>query len=498
MNGEDISGAAVPMNLSVWYRFSWQTLESAVRGIFGEQATLTLREGEKPGTALAAPDHDLLDDDDTFFSLRVLLAYHHEQFHLRHLTGSPIGFLLYILGGRQCAYMANELQAFGRRIASDETVNPMVPFSTAHAHDTEMVAVHNFRSVFALYSALFMRDMADTTLAAARDDILPSLFAEVESVCRRALGLDDLYPPVNTWGAGDQSCSIGATTGEAVLEGLARTNEYLLAMWLGAPMQMLNRYIAVKNHGVYAITNNVVQRLLGLSAPQTWPVVARLSDWALQAPVLPFLLAGRPAVGLPELLPAWRFMLLVSRWSQLGLSHDDILDPQTETTLFAHLGWESPRQVAERILAIPVNPPTSSLTRLYLENFRLAAKIRLEQPNVLSFPVQGDAGHRLEAVYNVFSDGMRGGASGRFATGQDTWQIPYLLLDEAVIDALLDDKHLGRPLFAARMLSDFLTDKAIKPGTLVGLSLRRILGKDAAMRLLAAASPGASRADLAT
>jgi hypothetical protein len=402
-----------------------------------------------------------------------------------------------MLGGRQYAYMVNELQKFGRRVTSDETMNPTMPLSVAHARDTEIVAIHDVRRVFALYSALFMGDMTGTTLAAARDDILPSLFSEVESVCRRALGLDDLYPPVSTWGAGDESCSIDATTGEAVLEGLARTNEYLLAVWLGAPMQMLNRYIAVKNHGVYAITNNVVQRLLGLSAPHTWPVVARLSDWALQAPVLPFLLAGRATVGLPELLPAWRFMLLVSRWGQLGLSPDDIFDSDAEAALFANLGWESPRQVAERILGTSVNPPASSLTRLYLENLRLAAKIRLEQPNVLSFPVQGDDGHRLEAVYNVFSDGMRGGASGRFATGQDTWQIPYLLLDDAVIDALLDDEHLGRPFFAARMLSDFLTDEAMKPGILVGLSLRQVLGKDATMRLLASASPDTSWDDLA-
>ena len=484
MNGDDISGAAVPMNLSVWYRFSFETLESAIRGLGGDDATLELRDGEEPGTAVELSNHGLQNDDETFSYLRVLLAYQHEQLHLRHLTGSPIGFLLYMLGSRQYLYMLNELQAFGRRVASNEMMDPTLPLSVAHADEPEMVTINRFRSRFGLYHALFMSDMTDVTLAEARDRVLPSLFAELESMCRGALGVTNVYPPVTLAGADDQPCSIGATTGEAVLEGLARANEYLMAAGLGASAEMINRYIAIKQHGIYAVTNAVANEALGLSGERTWPVVARLSDWALQAPVLPFLLAGRTRVGLPELLPAWRFILLVSRCDLLGMSPDDIIGSDAEAALFANLGWESPRQIADRILALPDISPTGTLTRLYLENLRLAARIRLEQPSVLWSPAHGDGIHRLEAVYNIFSDGMRPGASGRFAASKDTWQIPYLLIDDAVVDGLLDDKHLGRPLFAARMVSDFLTDKSINPGMLVARSLRGVLGKTAAAGLL--------------
>ena len=101
MIAEDISGGVVPLNLAVMYRFSWSTLESAVHGLFGKGATLEVGPGEELGAALVAPDGELSADDETFRCLRVLLTYEHEQLHLRHLTGSPIGLLLYLLGGRQ-------------------------------------------------------------------------------------------------------------------------------------------------------------------------------------------------------------------------------------------------------------------------------------------------------------------------------------------------------------------------------------------------------------
>jgi len=483
MNGEDISGGVMGVNLSVVYRFSFDTLERAVRAFYGSDATFELQPGEEVGAGFAALAGELPADDETFYHLRVLLTYLHEQLHVRHLSGSPIGLVLYMLIGRQYALMADRLQAFGRRMATREDLVPKMPLSVHHGADEEMKSIRDRQVVFALYHALFMGDLGDMTLGSARDDIVPSLLPELEGLCAQTLGTGDRYPPISG-GADDQACSIGALTGEAVLEGLARTNEYLAAVAFGSPLRVLNRYISLKHHGTYAVTNGLVERALGLSPPQSWPVVARLSDWSLQAPVLPFLLSGRPTVGLPELLPAWRFFLLVSRWKQLGLRADDIGDPAVEETLFRDLGWDSPRTIARRILSSPVKAPKSPLTRLYFENLRLAASIRLEQPEVLSFPTFGDEGHRLGPVYSIFSDGMRGGSSGRFARDEDAWQVPFALIDDAVIDALLVDEHLGRALGIARLVTDFLTRGEVAASTLVGRKLRALLGEAPALRLL--------------
>jgi|GEM_PF-4439478 hypothetical protein len=484
MSAEEIRGGVIPLNLAVMYQFSWATLEAAVRALFGSDATLELDPSEQAGSSLSVHAGELTGDDATFNHLRVLLTYQHEQLHLRHLTGSPVGLTLYLLGGRQYAAMAAQLQAFGQRIGGDNSIEPVMPFARTHGNEPEISAINETQSMSALYHALVMGDMSSMTLSAARADVLPSLFAELELLCSNAFGADASYPPIDLAGADDQPCSIGSITGEAVLEGLARTNEYLMAVMMGAPLPVLNRYVATKHHGVYAATSSLVEELLDLTAPSSWPVVATLSDWALQAPVLPFLLTGRAVVALPELLPAWRFFLLVSRWHQIGIDAEDLNDAATEAALFESLGWEPPTRVAERVLALKINRPASVLTRVYFENLQAAAEIRLSDPRVLAFPASGDAGHRLQAVYNIFTDGMRPGTSGRFASDDDAWQIPYLLIDDSVVDMLLQDEHLGRSLTIARWVSDFLTNGAKSAGTLVGSALIRVLGQAAALRLL--------------
>ena len=78
------------------------------------------------------------------------------------------------------------MQEFGRRIGSDTTIDPVMPFTVAHPDEPEIVTISEIQSVYALYHAVFMGDMSDMTLAEVQQDVLPAIFAEIEGVCQFA------------------------------------------------------------------------------------------------------------------------------------------------------------------------------------------------------------------------------------------------------------------------------------------------------------------------
>ena len=139
--GEEIAGGVVPLNLCVMYRFSYQTFLSSMQYFFGD-ISIELDKGELPGTGLKLHEEFKFgENEEAFRHLQVLLTYLHEQFHLRHLTASPLGFLLYLLGGRQYAYIASYLRNWGSEIGNLQDYRPHIPLLYREADNTHMVDI---------------------------------------------------------------------------------------------------------------------------------------------------------------------------------------------------------------------------------------------------------------------------------------------------------------------------------------------------------------------
>jgi hypothetical protein len=489
---EHIEGGVVPLNLSVIYRFSWATAESALRYFFGD-GSLELGDDEPLGTALALRPGLDLGSREAFQHFRVLSTFQHEQYHVRHLVGSPFGLALFMLGGRQYAYARAHIQAWGRRIGREGT-EPRIPAGTNHGGDHEISDCLKMWHGFQLCQDSLQGSLPDMSLLEATSKVLRPACEEIQDVCSRALGREEGYPDLDVGEMWNHSFDLGALTGRAIVEGLARANEYLNAIILGLPLKLLNRYALLKHHGQYALTASLVEQQLGLKPPDTWWVVARLSDWALQSPLLPFLLRGRGSVMVPELLPSWRFTLLLSRFAKSGIAVDDLMRRQREVAgdLFGGLGWDSPWTVAGHVRAATLPRPASVLTRHYVEGLNLGAEIRESEPDVMSVPMLGDSGHRLQAVYNIFTDRFVQGGTGRFTEDPDAWAIPGLLLSDAVLDSVLTREDLGLPWWIAQRLSEFLSQGTVRPGKLLGKELRQLLGETSALRLSDRVFGGAS------
>lgn len=481
---EKIEGAVVPLNLSVMYRFSWATLESALQYFFGDES-FELGDDEPLGTALQLRPGLDLGSREAFRHFRVLSTFQHEQYHVRHLVGSPFGLTLFVLGGRQYAYARAHIQDWARRIGR-EGVEPRIPAQINHSGDPEISDCIDMWHQFQLHQDALQGDLPELSLLEATSQVLLPALEEVQDVCSHALGRDEGYPDLDVGEMWDHSFGLGDITGRAVVEGLARANEYLNAIVLELPLNLLSQYTLLKHHGQYALTASLVEQQLGIGPPDSWWVVARLSDWALQPPLLPFLLQGRNSVFVPELLPAWRFVLLLSRFAEGGFAVDDLTRRQREVAedLFGGLGWDSPWTVAEHIRTARLPRPASVLTRHYVEGLTLGAEIRESEPDVMSAPLLGDRGHRLQAVYSIFTDRFVQGGTGRFAADQEAWAIPGSLLSDAVLDSVLTREDLGLPWWIAQQLSGFLTGGRVSAGTLLGKDLRQLLGETTATRLI--------------
>jgi hypothetical protein len=486
MEKTDISGGVQPLNLSVVYNFPYSTLEAAIRFFFGD-VSLELDEGEELGSGLKIRDDlEFNGSEEEFEHLRVLLTFQHEQFHLRHFTASPIGLLLYCIGGRQYAYLAQALTEWAKRIADHPLIKLRIPLIHNHRGAPEIRTIVKAQDNFGLFQSIFTGDVHNLNLMETKNEVLPAFTEQIETICKTALGMDDVYPEIAIMGDAGQPTSLNNLTGEAVIEGLARCNELISAITLGIPLQTLNRYISVKQHGVYALAIALVEQILGMTAPLSYMVTAKLADWALQAPLFPFLLRERDFVTLEELLPCWRFILLCSRFEQAGFSQDDLNRREREIAneLFCGLGWDNPWDVARRIIEARIPPPKSVLTHHYIENLQLGAELRQSEPEVMSYPMMGVHGHKLQAIFNIFQDQIVPGTTGKLSTEPEVLHILFTLLDDSIIDGLLLDSNLGRPLGVARLLERSFPQLG-SSGTHFATHLFNILGKPVALRILA-------------
>jgi len=262
-----------------------------------------------------------------------------------------------------------------------------------------------------------------------------------------------------------------------VVEGFARCNEYLLALEMGAQLRVLNRYSLLKHHSVYGETTAIAEQVTGLKPPHVWFVVAKISDWALQAPILPLLLDKRDPPHVLELLPAWLFMALLRRWTDHKATVNDLFRCSREIgeELFQELGWENPWQLAERITTATWKMPRSYLTRHFHENLQLGARLRLKDDLSLWTPGFTEETHRLGPLLTIFSDGLMPGTTGKASSDRDFVSVPGVIVADAVMEAVLYDQDLKAPfMLASRVLNDHSLQDAER---LVAHSLDELIGQ---------------------
>jgi tetratricopeptide (TPR) repeat protein len=482
VENERIAGATLAENLSVMFSFRYSTLDAAVHHLFG--TSLEAAGVEEIGSGPRFDDRDLPDDEASYRALTVFLTYMHESFHVRHLTASPFGLLLHLLavGRRQQAREA--LERWIRRRGS-EGGEVHLPILTEHADDEEIADLVGSEELFHFYDAMLQERAVALTFRDA-GDLLGGLWGTVQSTAERLLDVSTPFPTLEAVGLADDPVSPGLG-GHAVVEGLARCNEYLLALQLGASRATLNRFSLTKHHGVYGATIAEAERTLGVGPPEVWLIVARLSDWALQAPVLSNLLGDRESVSVLELLPAWRYSLLLWRFSDNGFSWEDVLHREREVaeTLFDSLGWDDPWMVATQVQTLEWPDGVAPLTRHYLNNLELGAELRLTDPQSLAYPGMTADVHRLGPLFSIFSDKLVLGTTGRLTSDPEAWKVVLSIIGDAVTDACLYDDGLSAAFWVTHRLAQLRRQDVTWPERLVAGHLDALLGPGPRHQLMA-------------
>lgn len=436
-------GGATPLNFAVFCDFPAAELKDAVAYLFGENLDLT--ESERLGAGLSVrEDVDFANDKTSFEHLRRFLTWRHEALHFRHLSGGVLGMVLYFVGGTQYNLMAKHLGAWGRRVADEPESDCRLPLERSRAGDPEMNRIADIRTMHGAMAATVMGGLDAAQLLETASTLGRPLMDFLVLTCEGVFGKREASPDLVADPA-DAALEPDGITGLAVLEGLARCNEYLLAVQLGANDKTLNRLFSRKHHGEYALAIDFVAKTLGLAYLPSTLMTAYCADLALQAPWLPFLLRGRTQVDFKELLPAWRFKLLVEGCKTRGLNERHFQDDPTGTAgaLFDMLGWEAPRRLAERVLSAELAEPNFVLTRHYFRCLQEGARLRLTTPEAFVMPGQHTGTHLLEPVYYLFRDKVMPGSTGLLSTDPQYAELFLLLVDDAIVDDLLYRESLA-------------------------------------------------------
>jgi hypothetical protein len=481
-------GGGTPLNFAVYLDFPAAELEEAWTYLFGE--SIVLEEGEEPGTGMSLrEDFDFEGDKTSFRHLLRFLTYRHEALHVRHLAGGVLGLVNYLVGATQYGRAVHELGRWGQRIAGEPDIDCRLPLLYRHASDEEMTQIERISAEHGLMLATVMGGLGDAKLLETASSTGRVLLEFLASECARVLKLPRQLPSQMLADPWDAPVEPAGMTGRAVLEGLARCNEYLLAGDLGADQKTLNLLFNRKHHGDYALALNLVHKELDLPLWRAILATAYLADLALQAPWLPFLLEGRDRVDFKELLPPWRFLLLLDRSKERRLTGEDFRrDPHgVAETLFRELKWESPRQLAERVLATEIAEPESLLTRHYVRCLKQGARLRLDAPEVFVLPVQPEGSHLLEPVYYLLRDRVIPGATGLLTADPRYAELFVLLIDHALVDDLLVREDFSLSTVIARRFLEAAGRKSDEAQTnaeaLVRRHLEQIVGP-AAKRIL--------------
>lgn len=305
-----------------------------------------------------------------FEAVDLLLTYVHEQLHVKQLSACAYGFVLWFLQAQFYDTAAAMLAKWGAKQSSGG-FDASLPLLRDGELDQELerIKVNNGAQSTAVYS---LRHQGRLGTREASNVLLPGIFEMLQNVCERCFGSRGEIPHFKMPANEDQPLDLGGVSAEAIIEGFARSNEYLLLQRMAVPSRVIRRSKLLRNHGIYVLASTAVEQLLDIPAEQVDAVAARLCDWAMQAPILPVLCQGRGEIGLNEVLPNWRFVHLARAAQRLALTADDFIErpKETEGLLFGELNWITPTAVATLLEQLPPGNASGEQTKLGAPNLR--------------------------------------------------------------------------------------------------------------------------------
>lgn len=242
-------GAGTPLNFAVYFDFPKAEIDEALAYLFDD--SIELAEGESAGSGMRLrEDFDFANDGTSFQHLQRFLTFRHEALHVRHLAGGPLGLVDYFVAGTQYNRMAQELQRWGQRVAAECGISRRLPLLQQHAQDEEMVRIERIRTFHSMMLATVMGGLGDAKLLEIASSTAGRLLEFLADRCTRVLRLPEGQTPDLLADPWDAALEPAGMNGRAVLEGLARCNEYLLAIHLGADPKTLNLLFKQKHHGI--------------------------------------------------------------------------------------------------------------------------------------------------------------------------------------------------------------------------------------------------------
>lgn len=471
-----------PSAYSIFCQFPLSALRDSHAALFGEGIEeSTSRSWVRNQRAPVRPAIDW-SDPKTFQHIDVHFAMQHEQYHLKHLAASPFGCMLWALRN-ECRIASSKLLIeWGSRTDLQGGGRVIMPH---HHNDYEIQTLAGVREV----SEGFEHYLSFST-EVPNEQIMHAIWLAVEGFMIASFGSFEEFPTIR------RSFEARAFPEETIrlwegdlLEGFARCNEYMsFATRFNPPLNEFNRFILTRAHGGYQAADDLVSKVLGFKSPDSFMATAVLCDWALQAPILPFLLRGRDVVSLEELRPASRFLLLLQTCRTHSIQLDTFFKKdrgQTEEKIFGYLDWEPPRRLAQRILEEQSLEPKTILARHCLEGLRHAAEMRLESDPSLHLPNMSRRGNYLIRSLGFFTDN-RSMVIGDFGLAGPINERLFLeFLDNAlkfsIVDAISNGQDLTEPNWICSCVEAATNTDRL---TLLARYLTALLGDSNANRLV--------------
>jgi hypothetical protein len=461
-----------PASHCIFFDHSYAELQQASERLFGR--------------AMSDPDYMEAADIDwrkgvVFDDVLRYTTYLHEVAHVRHLSASPLGLALWVLSGIERGKNARCLRNWGEGAGMPRNVT--LPLLSHGSSDPWLQEIARRRKQRHALEVGLLRPAPGSDLL---DWLYPLqlFFDELRPFCEDVLKQDHYGASVVIPANMPRDLSPSNFAGEAVIEGLARCNESIALIQLGAPRDILNRHMFAKQ-GSYVI--GFIGQGLGVSdAGKLVFVCAALLDWALQAPLLSFLLAEREWIEMHELLPAWRLVRLVARFANSRFTVKDVLKrhDKVERELFSQLGWTSPTELGNRLLGLDIPTSAPVGTRLAVRKLRLGAQIRARHPMALAYPLVAPGDEAFRAAIATFTDRRVVYLGDVDKRTEDASALLVSFLDDLIHDALLGDEDVGR----ARLLADTLSQQVggFPTGSEIFRTRLRAMVRDAADEMLIA------------
>ena len=495
-----VTSEADLLHCCVNYDFSYSQLENAFHLIF-PGISHELSQDEPAGTAMLLSNEFRLDrSEESFNALQTILTLRHEEFHIRHLTGSPLAMMLYMIMANKQHSIGRYLKHWGMNTGTDLAADMNIPLAVSNAnHDSIRQVLRLSNQHDSAFKAIMggSEDWPEDQASSACETALQI----IQSWSEQHMGFRDHFPSVGRMANLNIGLCPKSLNGYAVAEGLARCDEYLNATKFTHDPLILNRVFLLKHFGPYGLAIEVVRRILNLDKATDATIMTFFcSDWAIQIPGLPFLLRNREKVSLEELLPGCRFFLLVSLCGSRKVSSRDISTNPTAVAeeLFSALGWDDPWTIAKRIGELEMPSPRDPMLCHYFESMRTCAKLRLSNLNKPLSLDSGQGSHLLSPLFCIYTDRLTPGSTGKFLPQLGVQPVVEQLILDITMASVLYEKNMQRPYQLIRLQSEFLKrlgeskDMDEYPGGSLNLLhdyVSVIVGANAASRIMALQSP---------